>query len=217
MNKFVMLLLAMSLSAWADEPALKVSLLENDVLCLRASRVADTFTQQLQAAQPTNPIIGTILDLRFADGDKGVAAGNLFGSQKTPLVILMNSQTRGGAAELVAQLQAGGRGIVMGTASGKITPDITIATSTEAERAYQEHPFVPLPAGSTASATSNNLTQLIDHTSEADLVRRRIKDGEQDDTETARTEPAAPVIRDPALARAVDLLKALTILKSVHR
>src|SRR6478736_3841542 len=111
MNKFVMLLLAMTLPVLADEPVLKVSVLENDVLCLRASRVPDTFAQQLQAAQPTNKIIGTILELRVADGDKGVAAGNLFSSQKTPLVILINSQTRGGAAELVAQLQATGRGI----------------------------------------------------------------------------------------------------------
>lgn len=216
MNKSLILLLTMTLSVWADEPALKVSVLENDILCLHASRVPDNFAAQLQAGQPTNPIIGTILDLRFADGDQTVSAGNLFGSQKTPLVILMNSQTRGGAAGLVAQLQSGGRGIVIGNSNGKIRPDITIATSAEAEKAYQENPFVQLPAGLSAMATSNNLTHLIDHTSEADLVRKRIKDGEEDDTETARTEPATPVIRDPALARAVDLLKALTILKPVH-
>lgn len=216
MNKSLILLLAMTLSVWADEPALKVSLLENDVLCLRVSRVPDNFAAQLQADQPTNLIIGTILDLRFADGNKAVSAGNLFGSQKTPLVILMNSQTRGGAAELVSQLQSGGRGIVIGNSNGKITPDITIATSTEAEKAYQENPFTQWPAGLSAIAASNNLTHLIDHTSEADLVRRRIKDGEQDDTETARTEPTAPIIRDPALARAVDLLKALAILKQTR-
>ena len=52
----------------------------------------------------------------------------------------------------------------------------------------------------------------VDHMSEAELVRKKIKDGEGEDSPAPRTEPATPVIRDPALARAVDLLKALAIL-----
>ncbi len=55
----------------------------------------------------------------------------------------------------------------------------------------------------------------VDHTSEADLVRKRIKDGEPRTihTTTQRPKPAPqPVIRDPALARAMDLLKALAAL-----
>jgi hypothetical protein len=49
--------------------------------------------------------------------------------------------------------------------------------------------------------------------SEAELVRNHVKDGEDDEIQpTTRTEPP-PVIRDPALARAVDLLKALAIVR----
>jgi hypothetical protein len=54
----------------------------------------------------------------------------------------------------------------------------------------------------------------IDHTSEADLVREKIKDGDEDEnTAPVRVAPAKPVIRDPALARAVDFLKALAVLQ----
>ena len=60
---------------------------------------------------------------------------------------------------------------------------------------------------------TNNLLAIVDHTSEAELVRKRIKDGDEGgDLPTPRAEPAQPVIRDPALARAVDLLKALAVL-----
>jgi hypothetical protein len=50
--------------------------------------------------------------------------------------------------------------------------------------------------------------------SEAELVRKQIKDGEEDGSAvpSPHGEPASPVIRDPELARAVDLLKALAVL-----
>jgi hypothetical protein len=214
MKMFAILLLATTVSVWADEPVLKVSLLENDVLCFRASRIPDDFAEQLHADQPTNKIVGTILDLRFADGDKDVSAGNLFADRKFPLVILVNSQTHGAALELAAQLRAGGRGIVIGSTNGKITPDIAIAANNDAEKKFQENPFIQFPADKTTSSSNSNVfLPFIDHTSEADLVRKRVKDGDQGDDASARTEPDQPVIRDPALARAVDLLKALAILK----
>jgi hypothetical protein len=217
MKMFAILSLASALSAWADEPALKVSVLENNVLCVRASQLPGNFAEQLHADQPTNKTIGTILDLRFADGSNEISAGNLFSDRKFPLVILVNSQTRGSAANLATQLRAGGRGIVIGSTNAQITPDIAIAANSDAEKQFQENPFLQLPAGKAgSSASSNAFLPFIDHTSEADLVRKRVKDGDQDDETSARTEPDQPVIRDPALARAVDLLKALAILKRSH-
>ena len=55
---------------------------------------------------------------------------------------------------------------------------------------------------------------LRDHMSEAELVSKRIKDGEGEYNPAlaSRAEPVTPVIRDPALARAVDLLKAVAAL-----
>ncbi len=214
---FFAALFAASVAARADSPAVATSIIETNVLVIRASRVTENFPEQLRAIQPAARTTGTILDLRFADGDSGAAAAvKLFSAKKNPLVILVNGHTRGAAAELAAQLRAVKAGIVIGSTNvpGIISPDIAVAVSADDEKQFLENPFaLPATNNVVSRSTTNDLLPFIDHTSEAELVRKRIKDGE-DDTEilTPRTEPAQPVLRDPALARAVDLLKALVIL-----
>jgi hypothetical protein len=218
MIRVLILILAVGLSAWragAAEPLLKVILLENGVACVRAASVTDNFAGQLRE-QLTNKISWLVLDLRFADGDKDVTIENLLPAQQTPILLLVNAQTRGAAAELAAQLRANGRAILIGGTNvpGKIAPDIATTATSDEEKQFQENPFFQLPAGKNpATDGANDLLPFIDHTSEADLVRRRIKDGETDQLEIKRMEPPPPVIRDPALARAVDLVKALAILR----
>jgi hypothetical protein len=211
-------LTATALSAGATEPALKVSALGGDFLCIRASHVSDNFAEQLQAGEPTNKISGVVLDLRFADGSNVVSAENLFPGQKFPLVILVNGETSGGAAELAAKLRAAGRGIIIGSTNvaGKVTPDIAVAASAEAERKFQNDPFAPITENRAGLAAANDLLPLVDHMSEAELVSKRAKDGEFDEPNIPRAKPTQPVIRDPALARAVDLLKALAILRAAR-
>jgi hypothetical protein len=219
MKKCAVFFLAISgllVASRAAEPAPVVSILESNVLRVCASRVTENFAGQLRAAEPTNKISGTILDLRFADGDNAAAAVDYFSSKKSPLVILVNSQTRGSAATLVTQLRAGGGTIVVGStnAPGKIQPDITVAVGADAEKKFQKNPFAEIPTTKvTALSATNDLLPFIDHMSEAELVRNHVKDGEDDEVQPrTRTEPP-PVIRDPALARAVDLLKALAIVR----
>ncbi len=211
-------LTATALSAGAAEPALKVSLLDNDLLCIRASRLPGNFAEQLQTNQPTNKISGTILDLRFADGDKTVSDESIFSGQKFPLVILVNGETTGSAAELAAKLRADGRGIIIGSTNvaGKVAPDIAIAVSAEAERKFQNDPFAQTTENHADPAATNDLLPLVDHMSEAELVSKRAKDGEFDEPDIPRAKLTQPVIHDPALARAVDLLKALAILHPAH-
>jgi hypothetical protein len=72
--------------------------------------------------------------------------------------------------------------------------------------------FVPVPPKTASGAATNAYLGFLDHTSEADLVRQRVKDGDEDEAAVPRAVPSQPVIRDPALARAVDLLKALAAL-----
>jgi hypothetical protein len=91
-----------------------------------------------------------------------------------------------------------------------------VATRLEDEQKFQQNPFAEIAANQVAYlSNTNSLLPFIDHTSEAELVRQRVKDGEEDGTSTPRAD-APKVIRDPALARAVDWLKALAILKPVH-
>jgi hypothetical protein len=110
-------------------------------------------------------------------------------------------------------LRTTGRAILIGgtNVTGSITPDITIAANGSEEKAYQSNPYA-LPEKNGINTTNQNWLPFVDHTSEADLVRRRAKDGDDDPAYAARKKPEAPVIRDPALARAMDLLTAVTTL-----
>ena len=157
---------------------------------------------------------GTVLDLRFADG-AATNAADYFKRQKTPLVILVNSQTRGTAAALAAQLRASSPAVLIGNTNSpeNLSPDIVVAVGADDERKFQENPFFKAASPADSLTATNDLMAFVDHTSEADLVRKRIKDGDDDGSvATPRAEPPQAVIRDPALARAVDLLKALAFL-----
>jgi len=217
MKKCAILFLAAAGSALAAGPALKISVLENDVLCVRAGSVTETFSAALHAAGPTNKISGMVLDLRFAGGDSPADAAGYFSRHPCPLVILVNSQTSGAAAALAAQLRAARTGVIIGSTNppATVAPDITVAVSGADEKQFQENPLGPPAADQPFFLSeSNNLLPFIDHMSEAELVRKRIKDGEEDSGSVApaNVEPGVPVIRDPALARAVDLLKAVAAL-----
>lgn len=209
------LFLAIFLSAWyataADTPP-KLVLQENGMACFQVNRVTGNLAGQLRE-QLSNNILGLVLDLRFADGDKDVPLANALPTMKSPVVILVNDQTRGAAADLAAQLRVQGRAILIGgtNVTGRISPDITIAVNGEQEKKFQENPYAPADKPETLG-NSHDLLPFIDHTSEADLVRRRAKDGEDSLPETPRAAPEQPVIHDPALARAVDLCKALAVL-----
>ena len=210
---FILTLALVGWAATAAEPTLKVSLLDNGVTCVRPTGVTDALTGQLQA-ELTNRISGLVLDLRFAGGAKNFTGVSFLPAEKTPVVILVNAQTRGAAADWAAQLRTESRAILIGGAdvTGKIAPDITLTVTSEQEKKFQENPFAATETNSVV-ATTRDLLPFIDHTSEAELVRRRVKDGDDTAAEVPRSAAAAPVIRDPALARALDLFKALAALK----
>ena len=196
---------------------LSASLLENSVLRLRVEHLTVNFGRDFLAAQPSNQLTGIVLDLRAADGDKNAvaAASGFFAAKKIPLVILVNGQTRGAAADLAVDLRAADAGLLVGSSNfaGK-TPDVTVTVAMADEKNFLANPFfVPAPPKLVTPVATNDFARFVDHTSEADLVRKRVKDGEDDDTSTPRVEPSTPVIRDPALVRALDLFKALAALQ----
>ncbi len=103
-----------------------------------------------------------------------------------------------------------------GAVISHVSPDIAVKVSPDDERAYLKNPYVTLAANDTSPAlATNDFLPFVDHTSEADLVREKLKDGDDDGATVpapAQSAPkAAPVIQDPVLARAVDLIKGLAI------
>ena len=232
-------LLAAQIASRADslDTALAKSVvLEGNVAYLRVGQVGKNLADEIRAAQGalavSNKIAGTVLDLRFADGeglDSAKAVADLFASKKLPLAILVNGQTRGAAAALASELRAGRAGLIFESVTGPAQtnrettalpqPDIVVAIGAEDERALMENPYaVPAPDDTNSPAVTNNLLPFVNHTSEADLVRAKIKDGDEDESLPAsrQTEPPKPFIRDPVLARAVDLIKGLAIVHAPH-
>ena len=201
----------------AAETNVSVSILDGNILCLRAALLSKNSPDPLRALQPTNRLVGVVLDLRFADGDTVADAEKILAAKKIRLVLLVNGQTRGAAAELARRLRGTGAGLVIGSTNlpGAMIPDITVDVPADAEKKFQENPFAVLSIDSATPFSKSELVPFVDHMSEAELVHRKIKDGEDfDDPDlTPRVAPPQPIIRDPALARAVDLLKALAALK----
>lgn len=247
-----------SISVSNTLPALNKSLLlEDNVAYLRVGRVSGDLAGGLTAAYhalaATNKIAGTILDLRFANGDDFAATRAMASSIKSlasPLAVLVNVETRGAAEALAAALRETGAGLIIGaptagesplfkelplqngdrlriaTAAGQqargVKPDIAVPVTASDELAFLNDPYAaPMtPANQDAAdkSATNNFMPFLDHISEADLVRAKIKDGTEDENTVATRprEPARPFLRDPALSRAVDLIKGLAALHQAH-
>jgi len=205
----------------ADSALIKAAVVESNVAYLRVNEVAEKLTPEISTAQraltATNQIIGTVLDLRFADGNDlaaAKAAAALFAARKQPLAILVNGETRGAAAKLAEDLRNERAGLVFGSGAPDLKPDIAVTVKAQDERALFKNPYEATTlSGTNATAATNSFSPFIDHTSEADLVRSKIKDGEQDEDSLPAqpSEPKKPFIHDPVLARAVDLIKALAV------
>ena len=216
------LVLTAQLSFPARAALLQSKVLENDVAYLRVGEAGKNLADEISAAEgaltASNQTIGTVLDLRSADGDgldAAKSAADFFAARKLPLAILVNGDTRDAADKLASDLRDAQAGLIFGSATADLQPDITVTVKPVDEKIFLDDPYALPPTNTiVADGTTNAMPYYIDHTSEADLVRQKIKDGDEDEnTAPVRAAPAKPVIRDPALARAVDFLKALAILQ----
>jgi len=123
-----------------------------------------------------------------------------------------------------AHLRIGSAPITLGNGSTistqGIKPDIDVTVSEEAERAFYADAFLVVSKTNQLAGTSTNqpngTNQSPQHVrfNEAELVREH-KAGENPEGETAKRppEPQVPVVSDPALARALDLLKGLAVVR----
>ena len=100
-----------------------------------------------------------------------------------------------------------------------IKPDIDVTVSEEVERAFYADAFLVVSNRVASLSVTNQLNGTNPATphvrfNEAELVRER-KAGENPDEEVAKRapEPQVPVVSDPALARALDLLKGLAVVR----
>jgi hypothetical protein len=105
-----------------------------------------------------------------------------------------------------------------------IVPDIPVAVTLEDERAYLADAFNDLSKPQAQLRTTNSSTLIVTtnrqqrrRINEAELVRMQ-REGEDLDELTAPSsraagEPAGPIVHDPALVRALDLLKGIAVVQ----
>ena len=103
-----------------------------------------------------------------------------------------------------------------------LQPEIAVQVSPQDARAYYADAYQDLSRGglaagaSTNSAAANRVRRV--PLNEAELVRER-KEGinaESDALAAHDTTPEKPVVRDPVLARALDVLKGLAVIRKAH-
>lgn len=189
-----------------------------------AAAVADVFTPPGQA---------------ILDWGGGMQVGGPKTNPPAPLAVLVNAETRGAADALAASLRANNLALLFGSPTGGEAakfedftlsngavlqiatgvlltgdgaavpvagqkPDIAVSVSPAAERSYLQDPY----GGTEANPLGSPLRRRIN---EAELVRERR--GESAPAGAQHPAASPKVIRDPVLARAVDFLKGLEILR----
>ena len=101
-----------------------------------------------------------------------------------------------------------------------LKPDITVDIASEDERTYYNDAYKELPRVALAANTPLSLTNAPNGTNrtrrgrfnEADLVRER-REGLSPDSILSADEPERPMVHDPVLARAIDFLKGLAVVR----
>ena len=98
-----------------------------------------------------------------------------------------------------------------------VRPDVEVAVKAAEEQSYLEDPWRVIPRESTPTRVSPAGTNTSPRRlNEADLIRQRREELGERDPEAVRprsTPAAKPVLQDPVLARAMDLLKGLAIVR----
>ena len=198
-------------------------------------------SDQKAAARAANLFLATERLLLTVDGEAQQSTAKTNALQ-LPTAILVNRETSGAAELLAALLRQNQVGLLIGTAtpggirqfkeftlstgqrlriatgetklgdgqampSSGLRPDIAVTVGAEEERAFYAEPYrLPGKAASTNAPARLN---------EAELVRR-LNAGENLESQPGTTAPTVttPQVRDPALARALDLLKGLVIVRA---
>ena len=95
---------------------------------------------------------------------------------------MVNGQTRGAAAKLATDLREARDGLDFWQRGTELKPDITVTVKQRDEKKFLENPYAALAQAKPIPARPPIIfSPFIDHTSEADLVREKIKDGDEDE------------------------------------
>lgn len=189
--------------------------------------------QGMSSSDNKTNAIRTPLGILVNSSTSGAAEALAGALRSTGVGLILGSQTAGDAFVMrdfplktgqILRLASGKVKLGDGTelAPAGIKPDIDVSVSLEDERAYYADAFLVIQKTNLMSATSAGGTNRQVAASsprrvrfnEAELVRQRMggRDPEAPFPEP-EPEPETPLVSDPALARALDLLKGLAVVR----
>ncbi len=139
--------------------------------------------------------------------------------------LLIGAATTGGARQFKEFALSTGQRLRIATGETKLAdgqlmpstglrPDIAVNVGTEEERAFYAEPFQSLGRANAGPGVDKKSADPAGRLNEAELVRR-MKESQNLETALTTGTPSAatPQVRDPALARALDLLKGLSVVR----
>ena len=211
-----------------------------------AQKTAELWTPK----NASRPVAGPLVVL-VNGGTSGAAEALVAALRQASGSLMIGSSTAGTALTFKEFLLKDGERLLIAAAPVKVDgqalpadglkPDIAMAVDAGQERTWFENPYGTLPQNiiDSVPTVSNRFLPFVDHTSEADLVRQRQKDGKSlnvtlpplntpariksedtdndDDAMPAESaKPQKPVLRDPVLARGVDLVKGLAVVREAR-
>ena len=97
-----------------------------------------------------------------------------------------------------------------------LQPDISVRVTPEQEKAYQADPFTPVVAGTLSGSGTNQVVTAVTvrrRVNEAELVRAQREGSVPGDLKGGTNAPPARIVHDPALARSLDLIRGMAILR----
>lgn len=188
-------------------------------------------TKTVQSKEKKDPItmpVAVLVNKQTAGAPEALAAL----LRQTAAGLILGNTTAGRA--MVAQefplkdgekLRIATSPIVLGDGSSVpaqgLKPDIAVEVNSADERAYYADAFkaIPRPNTGNLSLSGTNLAATTNRNirrprfNEAELVRERREGASLDAEDEKDTEPEKPVVHDPVLARALDLLKGLAVVR----
>jgi len=205
--------------------------LNADGLLLECGGVAARSTKKDNAI--TVPL-AVLINSKTSEAAEGLAAvlrqtstGLLLGSQSAGRARVFKEfpLTAGGQLRIAVGDIKLGDGVVF---RGGIKPDIEVKTNPADERAYWEQPYQAPGQPANTNGAGTNIAASLPQTNggafrrfnEAELVREQ-REGADPEVELGgggrfQTDPSVKIVRDPALARALDLLKGLAVVQKAH-
>jgi hypothetical protein len=206
-----------------------------DLFAAKAEPLLKSGNRTLSSEAKTNAIrvpVAVLVNRETAGAAEALAAL----MRNTGAGLLLGSQTAGRAMILQDfQLSTGSRlrvavaPVLLGDGSALpsqgLGPDISVAVAPDEERAYFANSFLigqntnamPVARLSSGSSTvSSNAASRRARLNEAELVREHREGLDRDldlDAPVRPVEPARPLVNDPALARALDLVKGLALVR----